>query len=130
MTDCFSVLNSLEVKGWSYLPCIVLWAVKYYGYICKTLLLYFMSNWKVYFFTIVPVEIQAILQEKKNLWKLLNESQYVCESLSSDSVAVWGLSGHLIWSCYKSRLDFYISQTFKLIPYTYTYCILFHTIYF
>lgn len=63
MTDCFPVLNSL-VKEWSYLPCIVLWAVKFYGYICKTVLLYFMSNWKIYFFTIVPVEIQAILQEK------------------------------------------------------------------
>lgn len=64
MTDCFSVLNNLEVKEWSYLPCIVLQAVKFYGYICKVVLLYFMSNWKVYFFTIVPVEIQAILQEK------------------------------------------------------------------
>lgn len=93
MTDCFSVLNSLEVKGWSYLPCIVLWAVKFYGYICKTVLLYFMSNWKVYFFTIVPVEIQAILQEK-NLQKLLNGSQYVYEWLSSDSVAVMDSSGH------------------------------------
>lgn len=43
---------------------------------------------KVYFFTIVPVEIQAILQE--NLQKLLNGSQYVYEWLSSDSVAIMG----------------------------------------
>lgn len=127
MTDCFSVLNSLEVKEWSYLPCIVLQAVKFYGYICKAVLLYFMSNWKVYFFTIVPVEIQAILQEK-NLQKLLNGSQYVSELLSSDSVAVWGSSGHLIQSWYKSRLDFCISQTSKLIPNTWAYCMLFHTI--
>lgn len=35
---------------------------------------------------------------RKSLQKLLNGSQYVCESLSSDSVAVTGSSGHTIGS--------------------------------
>lgn len=39
----------------------------------KSVLLYFMSNWKFYFFTVVLVEIQAILQGK-SLQKLLNKS--------------------------------------------------------
>lgn len=48
----------------------------------KFVLFYFMSNWKIYFFTVVLVEIQAILQEK-NLQKLLNKSYLVCKSSSA-----------------------------------------------
>lgn len=54
----------------------------------KSVLLYFMSNREIYFFTVVPVEIQAILQGKKNLQKLLNESHHVCK-LSSDFCYHW-----------------------------------------
>jgi hypothetical protein len=68
MIDCLFALNSLEVKGlviW-YISSIVLWAVKFYGYTCKTTLSQFMSNWKVYFSTNVPVEIQAIYKKKSS----------------------------------------------------------------
>lgn len=88
----------------------------------KSVLLYFVSNWKLYFFTVVPVEIQAILQGKKNLQKLLNESHHVCKlSLDSSylSLALWGRSvGH---GC-KPRLYLYISAASTWIPNRQDYC--------
>lgn len=109
----------LEVKGWSYLPGRVLWAVKFYGYICKIVLLYFMLNWKVYFFTIVPVEIQAILQEKPS--KPIKRSHYVCDLPSSDSSLCPRLpQGIRKWI--QNSFDSHISQTSKLISDSWVYC--------